>query len=472
MAVVLRCSPVALLVALAILATPAVLASAQVADDGSRRCPGTFHVLDPERIGALRIEAGMHDLAVFGDVSCADAPRLLAGFLQDWDGRLPRRWEVSATDSEVLRAGSGDGIRLGRAQPARAPGRTTTVCPYFTIPLDARVGDLTLKAGRYTMRLLSRRMDCAQAARELHGFLYDAKAAPFPWRAEPRALNDVTFRRGSDAYGFRTRRAYADTAGGGSYPAPGNMRCPNTFLVQHPGRIGKLTLTRGMHHLTVHGGVTCEQAVDAFKVFLGMPSGALPAPWRLRSASASFLRGKGAARGFWLDRAEPVRGHHAQSISADASRALSAASGASGSRLERAVRAARTAERRISGGRAYDIEADRHRGKRVWETKVAMGTTRAYEVDVSADGRKVVRVRRRWRTDDDVRKAARATVSLPRALRTAGRRAEGGTFDEAEIDRSRGRIVWEVTFRKSGDRELEVTIDARTGKVRGVTHDD
>ena len=306
MPVVSRGYAVALFVAMGILATLAAHAPAQVADDGSRRCPGTFHVLHQERIGALRLDAGMHDLAVFGDVECADVPRLLGSFLQDWDGRLPRPWEVSGSDNELLRAGSGDGIRIGKARspgsPA-APGRTTTVCPYFTIPLDARAGELTLKAGRYTMRLLSRSMDCAQAARELHGFLYDTTAAPFPWRTEPRALNDVTFRRGDDRYGFRVRRAFAGTSGGGSYPAPGNTRCRSPFLVQHAGRIGKLMLARGMHHLTVHGGVTCEQAVDAFADFLGMPSGALPAPWRLRSAGGSFVRGKSGARGFWVDRA-------------------------------------------------------------------------------------------------------------------------------------------------------------------------
>lgn len=303
MPAVVRWISVLFLIAIAAAAMLPRAASAQVADDGSRRCPGTFHLLHADRVGSLRLEAGMHDLAVFGDVTCADAPRLLAGFLQDWDGRLARPWEVAAVDREFVRRGSGDGIRIGTARAPGAPGRVATVCPYFTVPLDRRVGDLTLKAGRYTMRLLSARMDCAQAARELHGFLYDTRAAPFPWRAEPRALNDVTFRRNREAYGFRVRRAFAQTAGGGSYPAPGNMRCPGTFLVQHAGGIGRLMLTRGMHHLTVHGGVSCEQAVDAFAAFLGRPSGALPAPWRQRAASASFVRDKSGARGFWVDRA-------------------------------------------------------------------------------------------------------------------------------------------------------------------------
>jgi uncharacterized membrane protein YkoI len=144
----------------------------------------------------------------------------------------------------------------------------------------------------------------------------------------------------------------------------------------------------------------------------------------------------------------------------------------SASRLGQAVRAVRTAQRRIRRSKAYDIETDRFRGRRVWEVKVARGVTRPYELDVRADGRRVVRQRRKTRIDDDVRKLARATVTLPRALRTAARRARGARFDEAEIDRSRGRLVWDVEFKRSRDREVEVKVDARTGRVLEVDVDD
>lgn len=144
---------------------------------------------------------------------------------------------------------------------------------------------------------------------------------------------------------------------------------------------------------------------------------------------------------------------------------------ASASQIDQAVRAIRSAERRVPNGKAYDIETDRLRGKPVWEVKVARGTTRAYELDVSADGRKVLR-RRAKTVDDDVRKLRDAKVGLAKALRTAARRAKGAAFDSAEIDRSGGRLVWEATFKAPGDRELEVDVDARTGKVLRVRTDD
>ncbi|HWK30404.1 MAG TPA: PepSY domain-containing protein [Solirubrobacter sp.] len=154
-----------------------------------------------------------------------------------------------------------------------------------------------------------------------------------------------------------------------------------------------------------------------------------------------------------------------------ATAAPQASSSASVARLADARRAVRTAERKLRHGRAYDIESDRLRGQRVWEVKVARGTTHASVLDVRADGRRVVR-QRRTKVSDDVRKAAGAKVSLNRALKTAGARAAGGRFDEAEIDRWRGKLVWEATFKRSGDREVEVKIDARSGKVLDVSQDD
>lgn len=290
--------------ALVLLAVPRA-APAQSAESDFTACPGTFHVLHNDRIGALRLNAGMHDLAVSGDVTCAQAPKLLAGFLQDWDGKLASPWKVVAADREILRGSTGDGLRVTAAKSPPTPGPSSgAACPYFTVLGDAPIGTLTLKAGRYTMRLLSGLLDCAQAARDFHDFLYDTKGVPFPWRAQATVVNDVTFRRGSaSAYGFRVRRAYEATDGGGSYPAPGQLRCPGTFLVQNPNRIGKLAVGKGMHWITVFGGVTCKQAIDAFKVFLGKPAGDLPAPWRLKAASASFVRGAKGTRGFWIDRA-------------------------------------------------------------------------------------------------------------------------------------------------------------------------
>ena len=124
-----------------------------------------------------------------------------------------------------------------------------------------------------------------------------------------------------------------------------------------------------------------------------------------------------------------------------------------------AVRAVQTAGRGLSH-KAYDLDRERNR----WEVTFADGTER----HVSLDGRKVTATRR---DDDRSTQVAAARVSLATALKTASSRASG-TLDGADLDTERGALVWSVSFDGAGDRETEVDVDARTGKVLRVTHDD
>jgi uncharacterized membrane protein YkoI len=124
-----------------------------------------------------------------------------------------------------------------------------------------------------------------------------------------------------------------------------------------------------------------------------------------------------------------------------------------------AVRAVQTASRGLSH-KAYDLDRERNR----WEVTFADGTER----HVSLDGRKVTATRR---DDDRSTQVASARVSLATALKAASSRASG-TLDGADLDSERGTLVWSVSFDGAGDRETEVDVDARTGKVLRVTHDD
>jgi uncharacterized membrane protein YkoI len=120
-----------------------------------------------------------------------------------------------------------------------------------------------------------------------------------------------------------------------------------------------------------------------------------------------------------------------------------------------AVRAVQTAGKGISH-KAYDLDRDDNR----WEVKFADGTER----HVTLDGRRVIRT---TRDDDRSTRVAAARVSLATALKTAAPRANG-TLEGGEIETERGRLVWSVDF--ADDTEVEV--DARTGKVVRVNHDD
>lgn len=140
-------------------------------------------------------------------------------------------------------------------------------------------------------------------------------------------------------------------------------------------------------------------------------------------------------------------------------------------RTDRAIRAVRTATRRAGVGQPYDLESDRFRGGFVWEVKVAAGKRRPHEVLVGPNGKRVIR-HRQIRPENGADRVRSARVGLIRAIRIAGREV-AGRLDEAGIDRTRGgNLVWEANFDISRHREAVVTVDAGSGKVLRVRHDD
>jgi uncharacterized membrane protein YkoI len=133
-----------------------------------------------------------------------------------------------------------------------------------------------------------------------------------------------------------------------------------------------------------------------------------------------------------------------------------------------AVRALHTAR---DSGRPYDLERDRHRGRRVWEVDVTSRSGPPKELKISADGKRVVH-RKTIHDSDDAARVRDAKVGFATAVRTAAKRASG-RLTEAELDREHGRLVWSATFER-GATETDVDVDARTGKVVRVRseHDD
>ena len=68
--------------------------------------------------------------------------------------------------------------------------------------------------------------------------------------------------------------------------------------------------------------------------------------------------------------------------------------------------------------------------------------------------------------------ADRAGIPGDRALAIAGAEFPGGTVVEAEIEEEDGRLVYDIHIKVDGDGEYEVLIDAMTGVVVDVEHED
>jgi hypothetical protein len=288
---------VVLLVIVAAVAAMLFGGSVKRAEAAQVSCP-TFRVLHNDKIGKLYLAKGTYNVTVLnGDkLTCAQASKLFAKFLQDWDGVLPKPWIIQVASKTFRRgAGSQTGFRVSKTTGGGGGGgggNTPRGCPgYFQVVRNDSIGSFRIPAGRYRITLVGpRKINCARAYDLFREFLYDYNGVlPSPWVLNRKT---ATFTRGKNArVGFNINRIY----GPSPKPKPSGkaVRCPATFRVLNNDRIGKLVLPKGPYWVTVGNGLSCPAASDYFRQFLNLPSGNLPRPWRLNASKARFQRGDG-----------------------------------------------------------------------------------------------------------------------------------------------------------------------------------
>ncbi len=263
-------------------------------------CPGTFQVLNSDRIGSLKLPAGPYAITTAGGVGCSQAATLFNRFLQDWDGILPNRWKVSGSGFRQQGSNAAFTVAPARSAPIPAPAGYGAICPgAFTVTVTDRIGALTLKNGNYAIQLLSSSsaLSCTAANRQLSNFLEASSGSPLP---SPWTVNaaTATFTR-STGVGFRVIVAGSATGGGGRTVG---VTCPGFFQVVHSDRINSLRVPAGRYYLYALGDIGCVEVVNRFRSFLAA-NGIPPRNWTLNTQTATFLyQGN---RGF---RVEPVNG--------------------------------------------------------------------------------------------------------------------------------------------------------------------
>jgi len=262
---------------------------------GLTNCAGTFEVLVDGRASTLSLPARAYTLATTADLNCSEAARLLTDFQRNWGAKLPLTWkEVRGPVGFENSAGQ-------RFSVARAPasGASTLACPYLTLVQGARAGSLYVAAGRYRLGRSSTSLSCGAAARNFFALAYRTGDPDGSWRAQSVGSGAVELTSGSRS--FTLRRAYAATSGGGTFPARGEYRCGPFFTVGNDDPIGKsFTVSKGRYSITTFGSTDCAKAVAILPTLLGKRSGVLPAPWRLRRETGSFVRSASGSSGFRL----------------------------------------------------------------------------------------------------------------------------------------------------------------------------
>jgi hypothetical protein len=77
------------------------------------RCPGTFRVLNNDRIGRLRLPKGRYRITVLDDgPTCARASSLFTDFLEIFTGDLPRPWRLNVRTATFRRGSADTGFRV------------------------------------------------------------------------------------------------------------------------------------------------------------------------------------------------------------------------------------------------------------------------------------------------------------------------------------------------------------------------
>ena len=193
---------------LAITAAVALTASATARAAGTK-CPNTFQVLHDDHVGKLSLPAGHYTIKVSDEsaLSCTQAAKNFASFLQDFDGVLPDGWKVKAKQSEFRQSGTvwfkvRPASSPGGSGGGSHPGKQEAACPTFTVEHNDMIGELSLPKGKYLITILKgSSLSCAKAAKKFAAFLEDTDGVlPGRWKLD---VDTATFTKGKN--GFRVK---------------------------------------------------------------------------------------------------------------------------------------------------------------------------------------------------------------------------------------------------------------------------
>lgn len=153
-------------------------------------CPNVFNVLHNDRIGELKLPKGWYRITLLDDqarLSCERAAKLFGRFLQDYDGKLPKPWQLNVERAKFKKQGKRVGFRVkkvsgggGGGGGGKHPSGKHTKCPTFRIQHNDMISGVMFKKGTYQMTALGR-FTCQRSVKRLQAFLESGQIAD-GWR--------------------------------------------------------------------------------------------------------------------------------------------------------------------------------------------------------------------------------------------------------------------------------------------------
>lgn len=129
---------------------------------------------------------------------------------------------------------------------------------------------------------------------------------------------------------------------------------------------------------------------------------------------------------------------------------------------DNSLKAVATALKHVSGGVAIELDRDDDDSK--YEIDVILGNVK-HELDISADGTKVLKQEKDDADADDKREASAAKITMQKAISLA-QDESSGTVDDVDLSDDDQDLAWQIDFDDDrGHDSDEVHVDAATGKI-------
>jgi hypothetical protein len=163
-------------------------------------------------------------------------------------------------------------------------------CPSFRVLHNDRIGPASFPAGPYTLTPSGPSLTCARTAALFARFLEDWDGnLPGAWRVVAQGTGKAKFVNGA-GLSFSVERE-GEREEEETNPAIGKL-CPGNYVVNHTSVVGPLRFRRGAYllYIPARSAITCRRASVLFTKFLAQPGGRLPAPWQVKTQTATFYK--------------------------------------------------------------------------------------------------------------------------------------------------------------------------------------